>query len=116
MSTESVVCIFQGLQVKVKDGRYYGDVEVVRYGLFGSMCDAGWNDTDATVLCRSMGYVSGYATNGTDTGADPMILTDVDCTGNETNIGQCKYPPLIDGHVCNNRSTRAATLCSMDKG
>ena len=91
-------------------------MEVIRYGIFGSLCDAGWNDVDATVLCRAMGYVVGYATNGTNTGADPMILTKVDCIGNETNIGQCKYAPLNDGHECNDRSTRAAALCSMDEG
>ena len=108
--------MYSDIHIELKGGSYYGDVQVRRYGVSGSMCDEGWDDNDATVLCRSIGFVVGYATNGTNIGGDPMLLTSVDCDGNESSISNCKYPPLSKEFACNSRSTRAAAVCSMDDG
>ena len=62
----------------------------------------------------SLFFQTGYATNGTST--DPVLLTSVNCTGTERNVGQCQYPSINKGHQCNNRRSRAAVVCSMDNG
>ena len=107
---------YTDIRMTMKGGSYFGNVDVLRYGVTGSICDEGWDDKDATVLCRTMGFVVGYATNGTYTAEDPMIMTSIDCSGNETSIADCKFPPFSEGHKCKKRSTRAAAVCSMDTG
>ena len=36
-----------------------GRVEITRYGVTGTVCDDEWDDIDAQVLCRSLGF-TGY--------------------------------------------------------
>ena len=40
----------------IADGKSFGHVEVMRYGVIGSVCDVGWDDLDASVLCRELNF------------------------------------------------------------
>ncbi|CAH1788920.1 unnamed protein product [Owenia fusiformis] len=57
------------------------------------VCGTGWDDNDARVVCRQLGlpfenasaYLLDYATQ------DSPWLTNVNCKGDETHIGQCDF-------------------------
>ena len=52
--------LFIDLKVSIADGRYFGNVEVTRYGVTGSVCDVGWDDKDAEVLCKELGFTVSF--------------------------------------------------------
>ncbi|XP_036428468.1 neurotrypsin [Colossoma macropomum] len=84
------------------DSRKEGRVEVFLNGEWGSICDSGWNDVSAAVVCRQLGFTGvskarpmGYF----GVGKGPIHLANVRCTGKESFLGECpaKGP---DSHVC----------------
>ena len=99
-----------------------GRVEVYHNGIWGTVCDDGWDLTDATVVCQQLGLfmaidapVAGFFGEG----SGPIWYDEVDCTGSETNITQCSHLGLGQhdcnhtkdaGVVCRGKS-RHQTLC-----
>ncbi|MCI4384391.1 hypothetical protein PGIGA_G00038120 [Pangasianodon gigas] len=84
------------------DGRKEGRVEIFLNGEWGSVCDHGWNDVNAAVVCRQLGFTGvsksrpmGYFGSG----KGQIHLANVRCTGKESFLGECpaKGP---DSHVC----------------
>ena len=49
-------CIDGDLRLVGGPDRQSGRVEVCFSGVWGTICDNGWNDDDATVVCRQLGY------------------------------------------------------------
>ncbi|XP_013406107.1 fibropellin-3-like isoform X2 [Lingula anatina] len=72
------------------NGKYGGRVEVKHNGVWGTVCDDYWNNTDAKVFCKSLNLPhsnavavqSAYFGQGTG----DIWLDDVLCTGSEPNI------------------------------
>ena len=69
-------------------------MEVLYDGEWGTVCDDDFDDTDADVVCRELGYpgATGYsccADYGEGTGA--IWLDDVDCTGTEASLYDCSH-------------------------
>ncbi|KAJ8027597.1 Galectin-3-binding protein A [Holothuria leucospilota] len=82
-------------EVRLVDGsRSAGRVEVYRYGQWGTVCDDFWDLSDATVVCRQLGFVGAneairYARFGV--GSGPIYFDDVDCIGNEVALEDCSH-------------------------
>ncbi|XP_014743403.1 PREDICTED: neurotrypsin [Sturnus vulgaris] len=69
-----------------------GRVEVYHGGQWGTICDDQWDDADAEVVCRQLG-LGGVAKAWSQAyfgeGSGPVLLDEVQCTGNELSIEQC---------------------------
>ena len=70
-----------------------GRVQINHEGRQGTVCDDNWDDKDATVVCRMLGYTDGIALQGSSfgSGTGDILLDEVACTGNEKNLFDCKH-------------------------
>lgn len=70
-----------------------GRLEIYHDGKWGTICDDFWDDKDASVACRHLGYGdNGIALHRAKFGAGsgPIWLDNVDCSGSEEHIEDCK--------------------------
>jgi hypothetical protein len=68
-------------------------VEIYHDQLWGTVCDNGFTDTTATVLCRSLGFKEGGVALRAGGGRGKIWLDNVGCKGSETNIEWCPRGP-----------------------
>ncbi|NXI44887.1 NETR protein, partial [Galbula dea] len=89
--------VMDGIPVRLVDGESTkeGRVEVFLNGQWGSICDDGWTDQDAAVVCRQLGF-SGTAKARAmayfGEGHGPIHLDNLECSGTEHTLGQCVKP------------------------
>ncbi|XP_045069835.1 neurotrypsin [Coregonus clupeaformis] len=92
----------------VKEGR----VEVYFQGVWGTVCDDGWTDRDAEVVCRQLGY-SGVAKARVmayfGEGEGPIHVDNVKCSGEERSLVDCLKQPT-GTHNCRH-SEDAGVIC-----
>ena len=82
--------------VRLVGGSSYneGRVEVYYNYQWGTVCDDGWDDTDAGVVCRQLGFgSSGTAIGlaGFGYGSGSIWLSSVMCTGSEMILAGCGH-------------------------
>ena len=65
------------------------------------MCDDLWDDNDATVICKQLGYNRGSARVSAyfGEGSGLILLDNVNCNGRESSIFSCSYNVLGE-HDC----------------
>ncbi|KAF7686757.1 neurotrypsin [Silurus meridionalis] len=89
-----------------------GRVEILVAGQWGTICDDGWTDEDAEVVCRQLGY-SGEAKARVmayfGEGNGPIHIDNVKCTGAERSLADCIKQP-IGSHDCRH-SEDAGVIC-----
>ena len=99
------ICIYNLLIIKLDDNfsldtsarviggisNREGRVEILYQGIWGTICDDGWDDSDATVVCRELGFLNGTATRQAqfDPVTNPVWLSQVGCLGNESKLSHC---------------------------
>ncbi|XP_010123402.1 PREDICTED: soluble scavenger receptor cysteine-rich domain-containing protein SSC5D-like, partial [Chlamydotis macqueenii] len=83
--------------------RCSGRVEVLHEGVWGTVCDDGWDLREAKVVCRQLGCgtaLSAPRESKYGEGKDQIWLSDVNCTGTEASLTDCEAKPWGD-NVCN---------------
>ncbi|KAG7275884.1 hypothetical protein CRUP_033297 [Coryphaenoides rupestris] len=92
---------------------FEGRVEVFHKGRWGTVCDDQWDDSDAEVVCRHLGFgglAKAWSWAHYGQGSGPIMLDVVQCTGNELFLGQCRHGDW-EQHNCDHMED-AGVSCS----
>ena len=95
-----------------------GRVEVNYNGGWGTVCDDGWNDTEAGVVCRQLGFGSSgtaIGSAGFGKGSGSIWLDSVTCTGNESTLASCGHLGVGITRSCSH-SEDSGVKCSGEEG
>lgn len=87
-----------------------GFVRIFLNGRWGTVCDDNWDNTDARVICRQLGYDGGKAilysnpllrTSSTNFFSDavPIWFDNVHCSGEEAALYDCPHSG-VGNHNC----------------
>ena len=112
-----------------------GRVEVCYNGVWGTVCDNGWDERDATVVCKQLGFgqPGDRARRSTQfvriltvyhliiiigmpvsqifgAGMGPILLDNVACDQSHSELLQCVHPLDIGIHNCNQKNV-AGVIC-----
>ena len=92
----------------IKDQVSRGIVELCVADKFGSICDNGWGDMDASVVCRQLGFSpnGAIALPGYIFGGSASRDSEYSCVGSEDKLASCPYQP-----AANTSCGRAGVVC-----
>ena len=91
-----------------------GCVEIFLSGQWGTVCDYDWDLSDATVVCRQLGYLRAVEAPRSaifGAGSGPSWYYSVHCTGTEHNLTECSKSNYNFGSACPH-SRDAGAVCS----
>ena len=103
------------LQLRLVDGssELEGRLEILYYGLWGTICDDFFGITDANVACRRLGFIAArsYSTS-VAAGRGSIWLDNVQCVGNETALEHCSHRGLGVSFGCSHYEDVGVTCIS----
>ncbi|KAM9113345.1 scavenger receptor cysteine-rich domain-containing protein DMBT1-like [Pangshura tecta] len=114
-----VVCSDSGIsevaQLRLANGpsRCAGRVEVLHNQQWGTVCDDSWDSQDAGVVCRQLGCGTALSAPGGarfGRGSDRIWLDDVNCTGTEAALSDCRAQPWGENNCTHGED--AGVVCS----
>ena len=91
-----LLCTPTDLRLIGGSGPAEGRVEIYYRGSWGTVCDRNWDENDALVVCRQLGYSSAVSAPHSarfGQGSGKIWLNDVECEGNESSIVNCRHRP-----------------------
>ena len=79
--------------VRLVGGSSYneGRVEVYYKGIWGTVCNDGWNDTYASLVCAQMGFGSSGSLAYFGPGTGTIHLDNVICSVNDAILANCGH-------------------------
>ena len=90
-----------------------GQVEIGIDGVWGGVCQTGWDIQDATVICRQLGYTYALAATYDNSFGSSLNsrawISDLACRGEEGTILDCPY---TGWNVACSTDQRAGIVCS----
>ena len=93
-------------------------MEIYHNGEWGTVCDDGWDDTDAGVVCAQLGFNSSGTAVGSAAfgqGSGPIWLDNIMCAGNESSLAYCIHLGLNVTRNCSH-SEDAGVRCFGSQG
>ncbi|KAL9851004.1 T-cell differentiation antigen CD6 isoform 2-T2 [Geothlypis trichas] len=91
--------------------RCEGRVELEQEGTWGTVCDDGWDISDADVVCRQLRCGRAVRAPGNAAfgrGHGPILRDEVGCQGHERDLWEC---PAVPEHDCSHKED-AGVVCS----
>ena len=83
------------VSIKLVNSTNVGGRLVVYYNnTWGTVCDEEWDIRDAHVVCRMLGFhhaIDAKSTAFFGEGAGPVWLSNLQCSGNESDISECSH-------------------------
>ena len=89
------------------------EVYITPNNTWGTVCDDDWDDSDALVVCKQLGFgdnataVKAFSPSAST--SVPVWLDNVDCNGQEDRLIDCRHNG-VGGHNCNHNKD-AAVVC-----
>ena len=123
-------CTYGNVRLVGGSNQYEGRVEVCINDQWGTVCDDSWDSTDATVVCRQLGYAytgseckycfyaiwtfclscftcyaggTAYYNAFFGVGTGPIYLDDVACTSSASQLLECSSRPILE-HNCDHHA------------
>lgn len=110
--------------MRLADGAHpsEGRVEIFYGGRWGTVCDNQWDVTDASVVCRALGFptaIQAPPRASFGPGRGPIVLDGLECSGTEASLARCKSRGWVQGScshdkdagaVCANQTSGKRTL------
>ena len=111
-----VLLCLADIHIRLVGGSSYneGTVEIYYNGEWGTVCDDEWDDTDAGVVCRQLGfgtYGSSYSLAYFGEGSGPIWLDSVTCIGNESTLALCHHLGVNVKTYCRSHYEDAGVRC-----
>lgn len=94
--------------VRLVDGpsSHEGRVEVFANGAWGTVCDDGFDEEEASVICRMLGYsgaLHAYGGAYYGEGRGSIVMDQLQCGGDEKDIFNCSINSTIGTHDCTHK-------------